>query len=408
MSFELVMPRAGLTMVEGTIAAWTAAEGQQVKKGDVIMEFENEKNTIEFNCTHDGILHITAQEGDTVAVGAPIGIVAESEAEYAALCGGSAPAVAPTPEAAPVVEEPAVPAAPAAPIAQSTGGRVRATGLAKKIAKQKGVDLCAVKGTGPNGRIIAQDVQEYLEEQKNVPAVPAAAAVPDDVVTEIQMTGIRKAIAKNMFNSLQEMAQCTAAVEVDVTELLDYRQKLVANQEYLGCKVTVNDLLAMATVKMLQKHPTANATFDGKTLYVHSAVNLSVAVAAEVGLMVPVVKNAERMSLVELHNAMSDVALRARDQKLKGGEQGGGTFTISNVGMFPIDWSTPIINPPQVAILGFGRAVKKPVVVGDDIKVRSMMHVFLTFDHRVFDGLEVGRILSDMQKLLENPELITV
>lgn len=408
MSFELVMPRAGLTMVEGTIAAWTAAEGQQVKKGDVIMEFENEKNTIEFNCTHDGILHITAQEGDTVAVGAPIGIVAESEAEYAALCGGAAPAVAPTPEAAPVVEEPAVPAAPAAPIAQSTGGRVRATGLAKKIAKQKGVDLCAVKGTGPNGRIIAQDVQEYLEEQKNAPAVPAAAAVPDDVVTEIQMTGIRKAIAKNMFNSLQEMAQCTAAVEVDVTELLDYRQKLVANQEYLGCKVTVNDLLAMATVKMLQKHPTANATFDGKTLYVHSAVNLSVAVAAEVGLMVPVVKNAERMSLVELHNAMSDVALRARDQKLKGGEQGGGTFTISNVGMFPIDWSTPIINPPQVAILGFGRAVKKPVVVGDDIKVRSMMHVFLTFDHRVFDGLEVGRILSDMQKLLENPELITV
>ena len=408
MSFELVMPRAGLTMVEGTIAAWTAAEGQQVKKGDVIMEFENEKNTNEINCTHDGILHITAQEGDTVAVGAPIGIVAESEAEYAALCGGAAPAAAPAPEAAPVVEEPAVPAAPAAPIAQSTGGRVRATGLAKKIAKQKGVDLCAVKGTGPNGRIIAQDVQEYLEEQKNAPAVPAAAAVPDDVVTEIQMTGIRKAIAKNMFNSLQEMAQCTAAVEVDVTELLDYRQKLVANQEYLGCKVTVNDLLAMATVKMLQKHPTANATFDGKTLYVHSAVNLSVAVAAEVGLMVPVVKNAERMSLVELHNAMSDVALRARDQKLKGGEQGGGTFTISNVGMFPIDWSTPIINPPQVAILGFGRAVKKPVVVGDDIKVRSMMHVFLTFDHRVFDGLEVGRILSDMQKLLENPELITV
>ena len=408
MSFELVMPRAGLPMVEGTIAAWTAAEGQQVKKGDVIMEFENEKNTIEFNCTHDGILHITAQEGDTVAVGAPIGIVAESEAEYAALCGGAAPAAAPAPEAAPVAEVPAAPAAPAVPAMESTGGRVRATGLAKKIAKQKGVDLCAVKGTGPNGRIIAQDVQEYLEAQKDVSAAPVAAAVPDDVVTEIQMTGIRKAIAKNMFNSLQEMAQCTAAVEVDVTELLAYRQKLVANQEYLGCKVTVNDLLAMATVKMLQKHPTANATFDGKTLYVHSAVNLSVAVAAEVGLMVPVVKNAERMSLVELHNAMSDVALRARDQKLKGGEQGGGTFTISNVGMFPIDWSTPIINPPQVAILGFGRAVKKPVVVGDDIKVRSMMHVFLTFDHRVFDGLEVGRILSDMQKLLENPELITV
>lgn len=412
MSFELVMPRAGLTMVEGTIATWLAAEGSEVKKGDAIMEFENEKNTIEFACTHDGILHITAPEGETVAVGAPIGMVAESKAEYDALCGGSAPA-APAAEATPAsVEAPAAApvAAPAAPApAAADSGRVRATGLAKKMAKQKGVALSAVKGTGPNGRIIAQDILDYLEAQKNAPAASAAAAAaPDDVVTEIQMTGIRKAIAKNMYNSLQDMAQCTAAVEVDVTELLAYRQKLVENQEYLGCKVTVNDLLAMATVKMLQKHPAANATFDGKILSVHSAVNLSVAVAAEVGLMVPVVKNAERMSLVQLHNAMNDVAVRARDQKLKGGEQGGGTFTISNVGMFPIDWSTPIINPPQVAILGFGRSVKKPVVVGDDIKVRSMMHVFLTFDHRVFDGLEVGRILSDMQKLLEHPELITV
>ena len=408
MSFELVMPRAGLTMVEGTIASWLAAEGQQVKKGEAIMEFENEKNTIEFNCTHDGILHITAPEGETVAVGAPIGIVAENQAEYDAICGAAAPAPAPA-----AAEQPAAPApvsAPAAPAAVEDTARVRATGLAKKMAKQHGVTLSAICGTGPNRRIIAQDVLDYLEAQKSAPAPAAAPAAPaaDDVITEIQMTGIRKAIAKNMYGSLQEMAQCTAAVEVDVTELLAYRQKLVDNQEYLGCKVTVNDLLAMATVKMLQKHPTANATFDGKTLFVHSAVNLSVAVAAEVGLMVPVVKNAQRMSLVELHNAMSDVAVRARDQKLKGGEQAGGTFTISNVGMFPIDWSTPIINPPQVAILGFGRAVKKPAVVGDDVKIRSMMHVFLTFDHRVFDGLEVGRIMADLQKLLEHPELITV
>ena len=407
MSFELVMPRAGLTMVEGTISSWLVAEGAAVKKGDPIMEFENEKNTIEFNSTGDGILHITAQEGDVVAVGAPIGLLAEDQAEYDALCISPA-AAAPAPVEAPA----AVSEAPAVAVVQETAaadtGRVRATGLAKKIARQKGVDLAKVQGTGPNRRIIAQDVLDYLEAQKNIPAAAPAAAVADDVVTEIQMTGIRKAIAKNMYASLQEMAQCTAAVEVDVTELLAYRQKLVDNQEYLGCKVTVNDLLAMATVKMLQKHPTANATFDGKTLFVHSAVNLSVAVAAEVGLMVPVVKNCERMSLVQLHNAMTDVAIRARDQKLKGGEQAGGTFTISNVGMFPIDWSTPIINPPQVAILGFGRAVKKPAVVGDEVKVRSMMHVFLTFDHRVFDGLEVGRILADMQKLLENPELITV
>ena len=211
-----------------------------------------------------------------------------------------------------------------------------------------------------------------------------------------------------MYTSLQEMAQCTAAVEVDVTDLLAYRQKLVGQEAFLGCKVTVNDLLCMATVKMLKKHPMANATFDGSMLSVHSSVNLSVAVAAEAGLMVPVVKGADRMGLVELHQAMKDLADRARDKQPRDGDQSNGTFTVSNVGMFPIDWSTPIINPPQVAILGFGRSVKKMAVVGDEPKIRSMMHMFLTFDHRVFDGLEVGRILEDMKTLVENPELITL
>ena len=405
MSFELVMPRAGLTMVEGTISAWTVPEGAAVKKGDTIMEFENEKNTIEFACTHDGILHITAQEGDVVSVGAPIGCVAESQEEYAALCGGqSAPAPAPEPVAA--AAQTAVPAA-AEKAPESGGKRVRITGLARKMARQHEIPLTELTGTGPNGRIISQDVKDYLEARA---AAPAATPVqqPADDVKQIPLSGIRKAIARNMYTSLQEMAQCTAAVEVDVTDLLAYRQKLVGQEAFLGCKVTVNDLLCMATVKMLKKHPMANATFDGSMLSVHSSVNLSVAVAAEAGLMVPVVKGADRMGLVELHQAMKDLADRARDKQLRDGDQSNGTFTVSNVGMFPIDWSTPIINPPQVAILGFGRSVKKMAVVGDEPKIRSMMHMFLTFDHRVFDGLEVGRILEDMKTLIENPELITL
>ena len=405
MSFELVMPRAGLTMVEGTISAWTVPEGAAVKIGDTIMEFENEKNTIEFACTHDGILHNTAQEGDVVSVGAPIGCVAESQEEYAALCGGqSAPAPAPEPVAA--AAQTAVPAA-AEKAPESGGKRVRITGLARKMARQHEIPLTELTGTGPNGRIIAQDVKDYLEARA---AAPAATPVqqPADDVKQIPLSGIRKAIARNMYTSLQEMAQCTAAVEVDVTDLLAYRQKLVGQEAFLGCKVTVNDLLCMATVKMLKKHPMANATFDGSMLSVHSSVNLSVAVAAEAGLMVPVVKGADRMGLVELHQAMKDLADRARDKQLRDGDQSNGTFTVSNVGMFPIDWSTPIINPPQVAILGFGRSVKKMAVVGDEPKIRSMMHMFLTFDHRVFDGLEVGRILEDMKTLIENPELITL
>ena len=409
MSVELVMPRAGLTMVEGTISVWSVPEGAAVKKGDIIMEFENEKNTIEFACTHDGYLHITAQEGDVVAVGAPIGAVAESLEEYQSLCGG-----AERPPAAPAAPEPPAAAAVSRPAEGETppaaGGRVRITGLARKMAKQHQVPLDALRGTGPNGRIIAQDVKDYLEAAAKRPApveIPAVQPGADEV-KQIPLTGIRRAIAKNMYGSLQEMAQCTAAVELDVTDLLAYRQKLVAEQEFLGCKITVNDLLSMATVKMLKKHPMANATFDGKTISVHSRVNLSVAVAAEAGLMVPVVKGADRMGLVELHQAMKELADRARDKRLRDGDQSDGTFTVSNVGMFPIDWSTPIINPPQVAILGFGRSVKKMAVVNDEPKIRSMMNMFLTFDHRVFDGLEVGRILADMKTLIENPELITL
>ena len=412
MSIELVMPRAGLTMVEGTIGTWLVQEGAAVQKGDIIMEYENEKNTIEFACTETGFLHITAQVGDVVPVGGPIGAVAATEEEYKQLSCGAAPAAQPA--AAPVAEV-AAPAAPAVQVAE-TGGRIRATGYAKKLARENGVALASVKGTGPNGRILAQDVLRYEPQAPTAVAVPAAAPtfLPPpagggvDVVTQIPINGVRRTIANNMYHSLQSMAQCTAATEVDVTDLLAYRQKLVAQQEYLGYKVTVNDLLAMAVVKMLEKHPLANATFDGKTLFSHSSVNLSVAVATEGGLMVPVVKGANRMNLGQLHNTMKDLAARARDKQLQDGEQGNGTFTISNVGMFPIDWSTPIINPPQVAIMGFGRTTKKMAVVNDQPAVRSMMTMYLTFDHRVIDGLEVGHIMEDMLALLTNPELITL
>ena len=348
MSMELVMPRAGLTMVEGTISAWLVQEGAAVQKGDTIMEFENEKNTIEFASTDRGFLHITAAEGETVAVGAPIAVLAATKEEYDSLITGAAPAAPAVPVAAeaPAAPQQAPAAAVAAPAPAGEDGRIRATGYAKKLAREKGVTLSGVKGTGPNGRVLAQDVLDHLTAMPA--AAPAAAPVfvssgeaAVDVVTKIPMTGIRKAIANNMYNSLRSMAQCTAAAEIDVTDLLAYRQKLVAQQDFLGCKVTVNDLLSMATVKMLKKHPLVNATFDGKNIFAHSSVNLSVAVAAEAGLMVPVVKGADRMSLVQLHNAMKDLAQRARDKQLRDGEQANGTFTISNVGMFPIDWSTP-------------------------------------------------------------------
>lgn len=414
MSFQIVMPKAGLTMVEGTISEWKMAEGATVSKGDVLMEYENEKNTIECVALASGILHILAKEGDTVPVGEPIGELAESQAEYEAMIGAA-------PVATPVASAPIAAAAPVAapasvdgvpPVAAvRAGGRVRATGLAKRMSREAGINIADVLPSGgpDKTRIVAKDVTAYLKAAKDAAVVaPTAPASVEQEITEIPWTGIRKIIARNMFNSLQQSAQCTATCEMDVTELLALRRKLVDQQVFLGCKITINDLLCMAVVKMLVKHPMTNATFDGKTLFSHKHVNLSVAVATEDGLMVPVVKHADTLSLVELSKTIKDLGARAKEKKLRDGEQAGGTFTVSNVGMFPIDMSTPIINPPEVAIMGFGRTTKKPVYIDGVFVPRDMLCCYLTFDHRVVDGLEVGRIFRDMQLLIEHPELITV
>lgn len=408
---EIGMPRAGLTMVEGTITKWTVPEGTEVTKGQVVMEYENEKNSIEYEIVHGGFLHITAQEGETVKVGAPIAYVTDTREQYEQLIRQNAPA-------APAAEEaekgcarncPTCVHTNIAPEAAPVKGRIRASGLAKKMAREAGIDLADVTPSGgPNGiRIVAKDVAAYLSRPKAGVAAAAPAAAAGDEVTEIPWTGVRRTIARNMFNSMQQMAQSTCVCEVDATELLSLRAKLVEDQEQLGCKITVNDLLCKMLGKILPKHPYANATFDGKTLYTHKRVNLSVAVGAEDGLMVPVVKNVDLLSLREISEKVRDLAARAKDKKLQPDEQSGGTCTITNVGMFPIDIGTPVINPPQTAIFGFGRTVRKPVVMPDgSIAPRSMMNVFLTFDHQILDGLEVGRILKDTQFYIEHPEMI--
>lgn len=410
MSVEIVMPRAGLTMTEGTISEWKAAEGAAVNKGDVLMEFENEKNIIPCEALDSGILHILVPADGTAAVGQVIGVLAQDRAEYEALTGGGSPAPAaepaPAPETAPKAQAPAVPV-------KGQGQRVRATGYAKKLAAAAGLDLTQVQPSGgPDGlRITAKDVQAHLSKPKAVsapaPAPALAARFDDDEVTETAWTGVRKTIARNMFNSLQNSAQTTSVCEVDATELLALRAKLVSAQDILGTKITVNDLLCMLMAKVAAKHSLINATFDGSTLYSHKHVHLSFAVGAEHGLMVPVIHNIDTMSISEISRKAKDLAVRAKSKQLTADEQSGGTFTVSNVGMFPIDFATPVINPPQTAIVGIGRTVRKPVVMPDDsIVIRDMMHVFLTFDHRVIDGLEAGRFFADMERYFKNPELI--
>lgn len=406
MSIEVVMPRAGLTMVEGTINTWKVQEGSTVQKGDVLMEYENEKSVIECTALDPGIIHLTAKEGDTVAVGAPIALLAQSQEEYEALVsgekGGNGGEKGPGAQAA---APQAAPAAPESSRTAASGKHIRATGLAKKLAREAGISLADVPPSGgaDGSRIVAKDIEAYLKKQETLAAAPSL----EDEVTEIPWTGVKKTIARNMLTSLQSMAQNTCTLEVDCTELLALREKFVADQEMLGCKITVNDLLCKMLGKVVAKHPLANATFDGKTLYTHKHVHLSVAVATEDGLMVPVVRNIDTLSLTEINAKIKDLAQRAKDKTLDGSEMTGGTFSITNVGMFPIDYGTPVINPPQTCICGFGRPKLKPAILPDGtVGARMMMNVFLTFDHQVIDGLECGRIFKDLEYYILHPEMI--
>ncbi len=402
---DVVMPKAGLTMVEGTIVEWIAAEGSQVKKGDALMEYENEKSVQTCDALNGGILHITAQAGETIPIGEKIGALAETQAEYDSLLGG-------TPEAAPekgcarecpeCVHQAEIPAASAEPAAKD--GHVRASGLARKMAAEAGINLADVPA--PNGRVQKKDIEAYLKAKAAAPA-PAPAAAIEDETTEIPWVGVKKTIAANMLKSIQTTAQCTCMREVDVTDFLALRGKFVACADTLGCRVSVNDLLCKLLAKVLPRHPLANATFDGKKVTSYKHVHLSVGVATENGLMVPVLRNADTLTLTEIHNQVKALAEQAKNRTLPSGSQSGGTCTITNFGVFPIDFSTPVINLPQTCIVGFGRPSLKPAVLPDgSIGARQMMHVVFTFDHQVIDGLEVGRIFEDIETFLKTPELI--
>ena len=400
MAVNVVMPKAGLTMTHGTIGEWLKSEGSQVEKGELILNIENEKTTIEVVSPHDGILHITSEPGEEYPISETIALLAESQEEYAQLLAESKSA------SSPAAEEKADDAAPAATLtapvraaAATEARRVKASPNARRVAKGLGIDLSLVIGTGPGGRIVERDVHAFA---KNPPAAPSAVSSVQP--TRVPMSSMRRTIAKRMVESLQAKAQVTASVEIDVTELVALHDKLRASAEAIGIKITYTDLFARIMVPVLKKHPYANAGLEGDDILLYPNLNLSIAVSVDNGLQVPVVRDVQSMSLVEVSRAIKTISQKARDGKLTAEDMEGGTFTITNVGMFPIDFGTPIINGNQSAILGMGRIVKKPAVLSGEIAVRSMMTAFLTFDHQVFDGAEACGILQDVKDMAEHPE----
>ncbi|KAF5085378.1 Dihydrolipoyllysine-residue acetyltransferase component of pyruvate dehydrogenase complex [anaerobic digester metagenome] len=406
MAYEVQMPKWGLTMKTGKIARWLVAEGGAVAVGQPLLEVETDKITNVVESPAGGVLlQIVSPQGEVVPVMQVIGIIGESGeavAAPAAQAAGAVSADSPAPAASGAKGQNAQ--------ASTAQGEVRAMPAARKAAKELGVDLATVTGTGRDGVITEKDVRAAHEAAAKSPA-PASAATaqpcsaPDaDADEVIPMDGLRKLIADNMQASLQNAAQLTVFVEADVTEMVALRDTMLArNKKDPEYRLSFNDIIAFAVCRALRQHPVMNTTLQADGIHMHRHVNLGIAVSLDTGLIVPNVKNADTYSLEELKAKVRDAAGRARKGGLSMDEISGGTFTISNVSMLGVDGFTPILNPPETGILGVGRVVEKPGVFEGQVCVRKMMTLSLTFNHMVTDGGPAMSFLRTLADMLEQP-----
>ena len=403
MAYEVLMPQLGLTMEEGTVSQWVKHEGDPVKTGDVLLEITTDKLTNEVTSEHDGVLlKIVAQEGEDVPVKGLLCYVGQAGESV-----GDAPAAAAAPAAAPVAPAAAPAAAPVA------GARLRVSPLARKTAAKLGVDLSKLTGSGPSGRIRQQDVLAAANAAQAAAPAPAAAAAPAarpaakgglelmEGDTVVKLAGMRKVVAQRMLQSHTEIPPVTQNTKVDVTELMKFRKMLLAET---GSKYSVNDLILKATAKCLRAHPEVLVSLDGDQIIQRAHVNLGMAVALDAGLIVPVIRDADRLGLDALSAAAKDLASRAKSNKLTPDEYKGSTFSVSNLGMFGIETFTPIVNQPDAAILGVC-AVEDELVMDDQgsISKHQVMRLSFTYDHRLIDGAVAAKFVMALRDLLEKP-----
>jgi pyruvate dehydrogenase E2 component (dihydrolipoamide acetyltransferase) len=403
---EVVMPQMGADMEEGTIIRWLKQEGDAVERGEIIAEIETDKANVEIEAFESGVFRkALASEGDTVDVGTIIAVVASPDEDIAQYQGmtvavksgapqqdGSPPA-----EAEPKAKEPPSPAK-----AAGSDGRVRASPVARKLAQEKGLDLAQVRGTGPAGRIVRRDVEAAAER-------PAAGAPPPATVSTeaVGMSRMRQTIARRMSQSKREAPHYYITMEIDMTEAQRVRGQLkeVFAQEF---RVSVNDLIVKATAMALARHPMFNSWFVEGEIRRHEAINVCVAIALEDGLIAPAILDCGGKSLAEIAQASRSLAERAKSGSLKPDEYSGGTFTVSNLGMFDVETLIAIIQPPQSAILGVGAVRETPVVREGVVAIAELMQVALSADHRVTDGAQGAQFLNEIRRLLENPAALLV
>ena len=457
MAVEVIMPKAGSEMEEGEIVQWFKNEGDHVEEGEVLLEIVTDKVNMEVEAEATGtLLKILAQAGDVVPVVQTIAWIGEP--------GEKIPGASESGEVAPAetIIEKKVDYTPVKEVEKVDYSGLRATPAARAYARKKGIDLSKVKGSGPKGRIHKDDVLDYklnsrvkisplaeriakiegintesivgtgpngkimkadimavLHGASKVEAAPKAEVAPKaskapkapnenqwGVVETVPMSPMRKVISKRMSESYFSAPTFVVNVEVDMTELLALRKKVVdAIIEETGKKATVTDFISLAVIKSLMKHPYVNASLssDEKEMYLHHYVNLSIAVGMDSGLVVPVIKGADKMSLKELVVASKEITTKALNGKLKPDEMADSTFTISNLGMYGVKSFVPIINQPNTAILGVSATVPKPVVYNGEVTVRPIMTLTLTADHRVVDGLEGAKFMKTLKEAIENP-----
>ncbi|PVZ37127.1 MULTISPECIES: 2-oxoglutarate dehydrogenase complex dihydrolipoyllysine-residue succinyltransferase [unclassified Pseudomonas] len=399
MAIEIKAPTFPESVADGTVATWHKQPGDAVKRDELIVDIETDKVVLEVLATADGVLGaIVKGEGDTVLSDEVLGSIVE---------GGAAAAA---PAAAPAA------AAPAAAAADAGEDDPIAAPAARKLAEESGIDLATVAGTGKGGRITKEDVVAAVANKKSAPAPaakPAAAAAAAPVVVaagdrtekRVPMTRLRAKIAERLVEAQSNMAMLTTFNEVDMTEVMALRSKYkdLFEKTHNGVRLGFMSFFVKAATEALKRFPAVNASIDGNDIVYHGFADVGVAVSSDRGLVVPVLRNAESMSLAEIENGIATFGKKARDGKLAIEEMTGGTFTITNGGTFGSMMSTPIVNPPQAAILGMHNIIQRPMAINGQVVIRPMMYLALSYDHRLIDGKEAVTFLVTIKNLLEDP-----
>ncbi|WP_347911266.1 2-oxoglutarate dehydrogenase complex dihydrolipoyllysine-residue succinyltransferase [Pseudomonas grandcourensis] len=397
MAIEIKAPTFPESVADGTVATWHKQPGDAVKRDELIVDIETDKVVLEVLATADGVLGaIVKNEGETVLSDEVLGSIVEGGAAAAA------PAAAPA-------------AAAAAPAAGADEDAIAAP-AARKLAEENGINLASVKGTGKDGRVTKEDVVAAVEAKKSAPAAaPAKAAAPaaaapvfaagDRIEKRVPMTRVRATVAKRLVEAQSNMAMLTTFNEVDMTEVMALRSKYkdLFEKSHNGVRLGFMSFFVKAATEALKRFPAVNASIDGGDIVYHGYADVGVAVSSDRGLVVPVLRNAELMSLAEIEGGIATFGKKARDGKLSMDEMTGGTFTITNGGTFGSMMSTPIVNPPQAAILGMHNIIQRPMAINGQVVIRPMMYLALSYDHRLIDGKEAVTFLVTIKNLLEDP-----